>query len=324
MPERTLRAGSDVRRHAVGMETRKIGSLEVSLVGLGCNNFGMRIDADRTAEVVRAALAEGITLFDTADIYGGGQSEEFLGRALGSARDDVIVATKFGGRWTVRTPTSCGRRARRRSRGSARTASTCTRCTGPTTTCRSRRRSARCRRWSTRARCGRSAAPTSTARGSTRAAEASAAKGTAAFVTLQNQLSLLDRRQQGDTIALGRAPRARHPPVLPAGQRDADRQVPAGHAAARGHAAVAAPRGPGQEGVRRPLLRHGRAAHRLRGRARPHASSSWPCPGSPACPRWPRSSPERPRPSRCGPTRPPPAWKLSDDEMAEVDQLSRR
>ena len=58
----------------------------MSLVGLGCNNFGMRIDADRTAEVVQAALAEGITLFDTADIYGSGQSEAFLGQALGSAR----------------------------------------------------------------------------------------------------------------------------------------------------------------------------------------------------------------------------------------------
>ena len=78
------------------MEQRRIGSLDVSLVGLGCNNFGMRIDADRTAEVVRAALDAGITLFDTADIYGGGQSEEFLGRALGAARDEVVVATKFG------------------------------------------------------------------------------------------------------------------------------------------------------------------------------------------------------------------------------------
>src|SRR3954454_16494304 len=78
------------------METRTVGSLEVSLVGLGCNNFGMRIDADRTAEVVQAALDDGITLFDTADIYGSGHSEEFLGQALGKRRDDVIVATKFG------------------------------------------------------------------------------------------------------------------------------------------------------------------------------------------------------------------------------------
>lgn len=78
------------------LPTRRIGSLEVSVVGLGCNNFGGRIDEARTAEVVSAALEEGITFFDTADIYGGTLSEELLGRALGNHRDDVVVATKFG------------------------------------------------------------------------------------------------------------------------------------------------------------------------------------------------------------------------------------
>jgi len=78
------------------MQRRKIGSLNVSLVGLGCNNFGWRLDAESTANVVNAALEAGINFFDTADIYGGGQSEEFLGRALGPRRKDVIVATKFG------------------------------------------------------------------------------------------------------------------------------------------------------------------------------------------------------------------------------------
>ena len=79
------------------METRKIGSLEVSLVGLGCNNFGGRIDADATQQVVDAAIDAGITLFDTADVYGGGgKSEELLGRALGGRRAQVVVATKFG------------------------------------------------------------------------------------------------------------------------------------------------------------------------------------------------------------------------------------
>jgi aryl-alcohol dehydrogenase-like predicted oxidoreductase len=75
---------------------RNIGSLEVPVVGLGCNNFGGRIDADRTAAVVSTALDEGITYFDTADIYGGTQSEELLGRALGRRRDQAVVATKFG------------------------------------------------------------------------------------------------------------------------------------------------------------------------------------------------------------------------------------
>ena len=78
------------------MEKRKIGSLEVSLAGLGCNNFGWRIDAAGTAAVVDAAIDAGINLFDTADIYGGGQSEEYLGRALKGRRDKVLIATKFG------------------------------------------------------------------------------------------------------------------------------------------------------------------------------------------------------------------------------------
>src|ERR1700722_9036395 len=77
------------------METRKIGSLNVSLAGLGCNNFGWRIDAAATAAVVSAAIDGGINFFDTADIYGKGQSEESLGGALRSRRKDVLVATKF-------------------------------------------------------------------------------------------------------------------------------------------------------------------------------------------------------------------------------------
>lgn len=78
------------------METRKIGRLKVSKVGLGCNNFGSRIDEGETAQVVAAALDQGINFFDTAEIYGGTLSETFLGRALGSRRKDVIIATKFG------------------------------------------------------------------------------------------------------------------------------------------------------------------------------------------------------------------------------------
>ena len=78
------------------METRKIGSLDVSVVGLGCNNFGWRLDADGTANVVGAALDVGINFFDTADIYGGTHSEEFLGRALGTRRDQIVLASKFG------------------------------------------------------------------------------------------------------------------------------------------------------------------------------------------------------------------------------------
>jgi aryl-alcohol dehydrogenase-like predicted oxidoreductase len=79
------------------MEFRSVGGsgLRVSLAGLGCNNFGGRIDQAATSAVVSAALDAGITLFDTADIYGGHRSEEFLGVALGARRDEVVVATKF-------------------------------------------------------------------------------------------------------------------------------------------------------------------------------------------------------------------------------------
>lgn len=78
------------------MDTRSIGGLEVSVVGLGCNNFGMKLDQAQTTGVVSAAIDAGITYFDNADIYGGGQSEELLGVALQGRRDDVVVATKFG------------------------------------------------------------------------------------------------------------------------------------------------------------------------------------------------------------------------------------
>ena len=78
------------------METRRIGSLAVSVVGLGCNNFGWRLDARATAKVVHAALDAGNNFLDTADVYGGTRSEEYLGRALAGRRDDVVLATKFG------------------------------------------------------------------------------------------------------------------------------------------------------------------------------------------------------------------------------------
>lgn len=78
------------------MDTRNIGTLDVSVVGLGCNNFGGRIDEDQTQAVVDAALEQGITYFDTAEIYSDGRSEELLGRALGSRRDEVVIASKWG------------------------------------------------------------------------------------------------------------------------------------------------------------------------------------------------------------------------------------
>ncbi len=79
------------------MQTRTLGSAgpRVSVVGLGCNNFGAKLDQRQTTAVVHAALDAGITHFDTAESYGGGQSEVFLGKALGGRRESVVVATKF-------------------------------------------------------------------------------------------------------------------------------------------------------------------------------------------------------------------------------------
>ena len=80
------------------MESNRLGRsvLEVSRVGLGCNNFGRRLDAQRTRQVVETALDAGIAFFDTAESYGDGDSERFLGAALGGRRPQAVVATKFG------------------------------------------------------------------------------------------------------------------------------------------------------------------------------------------------------------------------------------
>ena len=81
------------------MEYRKLGStgLKVSVVGVGCNNFGGRMDLAATQAVVVAAVDAGINFFDTADIYGANKSETMLGQALAGRRHDVVIATKFGG-----------------------------------------------------------------------------------------------------------------------------------------------------------------------------------------------------------------------------------
>jgi aryl-alcohol dehydrogenase-like predicted oxidoreductase len=89
------------------MEDRSMGDLPrrvlgrseiaVPIVGVGCNNFGGRIDVRRSEHVIQAALDEGIAFFDTADIYSNGRSEEIIGRALRNRRDQAVVATKFGG-----------------------------------------------------------------------------------------------------------------------------------------------------------------------------------------------------------------------------------
>jgi aryl-alcohol dehydrogenase-like predicted oxidoreductase len=80
------------------LATRPLGrsGLQTSVVGLGCNNFGRRVDLEGTRAVVDAAISEGVTFLDTADIYGGGESETFLGEVLQGRRGEVVLATKFG------------------------------------------------------------------------------------------------------------------------------------------------------------------------------------------------------------------------------------
>jgi aryl-alcohol dehydrogenase-like predicted oxidoreductase len=78
------------------MPIRRIGSLDVSLIGLGCNNFGGRTDEEQSTRVVEAALDAGINFFDTADVYASTRSEEIVGRALKRSRENVVIATKFG------------------------------------------------------------------------------------------------------------------------------------------------------------------------------------------------------------------------------------
>ena len=94
------------------MRTRRLGTEgpEVSVVGLGTNNFGMRIDYEASLAVVDAALEHGITLFDTADIYGQGTSEDSIGRALEGRRERVLIATKFGKPMDARPDESRGSR----------------------------------------------------------------------------------------------------------------------------------------------------------------------------------------------------------------------
>lgn len=80
------------------MDKRKVGPLEISIVGLGGNNFGKRLDVKDTAQVVHAAIDAGINFFDTSDNYGDARSEEYLGLALQGRRSQAVIATKFGSR----------------------------------------------------------------------------------------------------------------------------------------------------------------------------------------------------------------------------------
>src|SRR5580704_2469068 len=99
IPASHVAANSDIfEREDLSMDHRRLGDsgLKVSEIGLGCNNFGMRIGQDETNAVIDAAIEHGVTFLDTADVYGGqGKSEEMMGVALQGKRHQVVLATKF-------------------------------------------------------------------------------------------------------------------------------------------------------------------------------------------------------------------------------------
>ena len=206
------------------------------------------------------------------------------------------MATKFEA-MDGSTPTSCARHAGIACAAQARTASTSTRCTGPTTTCPSRRRSGRSKRWSSAGKvreigCSNFDGPRVAA-----AAEAAAA-GHRGLRHPPEPAEPARPTSTGRHDRFGRAPASASSPYFPLASGMHDRQVPAGHASTRGHEALAAPRGPG----RRCSTTARSARWSVSARSRPSRttrSSSWPCPGWRACPAWPRSSPARPRPRRC-------------------------
>jgi aryl-alcohol dehydrogenase-like predicted oxidoreductase len=99
------------RRYGSGVRVGKLGTLEISVVGLGCITFGRTVDEKGTRAVVDTAIDSGVSFFDTADVYGDGASETLLGRALAGRRDRVVLATKWGLRPMWADPEPHGSRA---------------------------------------------------------------------------------------------------------------------------------------------------------------------------------------------------------------------
>ena len=252
------------------METRRIGSLDVSVVGLGCNNFGRRCDEEATRRVVDASLDAGVTFLDTADIYGGTKSEEFLGRILQGRHDRVVLATKFGMEVAPGKSGAAPDYIKRAVADSlhrlqidhidlyqlhepdASVPIADTLAALDELVQAGMVREIGCSNFSA---------------SQLREAADAVADGAARFVSVQNELSLLERgRRDRRPAGRGRA-WARVHPLLPARERGTDRQVPAREASAGRH-----PAGRASRGADRSRLRPNRGAHRLCRGARPHAA----------------------------------------------------
>ena len=272
------------------MEMRRLGDLTVSVIGLGCNNFARKIDQQASTAVVDAALDAGINFFDTSNAYGygdhpysgRGKSEEFLGKALGARRADVIVATKFGNPASDTDPTergakpeyvhkACNDSLRRLGtdyidvyqihRPDASTPIAETLGALSELVAAGKIRAAGCSNF--------------TEAQIEEAMRASAEHDLVRFGSVQNEYSLLHREPEPDVLPACVRARPDLPALLPAGQRPAHGQVPArrgtsaGHApglleAARAHQRRGLDAGPGR-GL--PGLRRGAGPHAARARA---------------------------------------------------------
>ena len=292
------------------MDFRSVGSLEVSVAGLGCNNFGMRIDEAASKDVVDAALDAGVNHFDTADIYGKGRSEEFLGRALGSRRGDAIITTKVGDGVPEGEPGQRQRSARharlRREPGPSRHRLHRPLPAAPARPDDAHRRDARRRSPSSspRARCARSAAPTSPARSSTRPRGSRDELGVPRFVNAQNDYSLLNRAVEDDVLPVCERLDVMLMPYFPLASGVLTGKYRKGESAPGG----LAPRRVGPDG--RPVrqrreARRRRAARGVRGRPRSHAARARAVVAGRGAHRRQRHRRAPPRPSRCAPTPPP-------------------
>ena len=251
------------------MRTRRLGSsdLEVTVVGLGCNNFGGRIDEAAARAVIDAALDAGVTFFDTADVYGNrGGSEEIIGRALarparpGRAGDEVRPRPRRRRDGARGTRPYIRKAVEARCGACRRTGSTSTSTTAPTASRRSRRRSRRCTSSSRRGRCARSAPRTSPPAMVEEAAAIAAERGLTPFVSEQSEYSWLARGAEEELLPACERLGDRLHPLLPARERAAHRQVREGRAGARGHP-------PGRARARRRGPRHRRAAAGVRASA---------------------------------------------------------
>ena len=287
------------------MEFRPVGGsgLQVSLAGLGCNNFGMRIDAEATDAVVHAALDLGVTLFDTADIYGGrGRPRSCSGGPSGSRRDEVVLATKFGNpmgdgpyergasrRYVIRAVEASLRRL-----GTDHIDLYQLHVPDPATPIDETLEAL----WDL-VRSGKVRYVGSSNFSGWQIAEADAvgrAHGMARFVTAQNEWSLLRRGVEREVV-----PACEHfgvslLPYFPLASGMLTGKYVRGEPAGRGHAA-------GRVGRRcrldhRRQLRPDRCAGRGGRRSATTASVSWPSPGWPRTRSCARSSPARPRPNR--------------------------